>query len=121
MKKIYLLYILLIGLSACNGKKSDNISLSGDIKGLGNDTIFLYGTDKFYDRLDTIVVKNDKFSAKLSSDTLVATTLLFSNGTEYPLFMDKGNKIEIKGSADNLTFLDINGNSANDELTAFNQ
>jgi hypothetical protein len=96
MKNVCLLYLLLIGLSACGGKKTDSISLSGEIKGLGNDTIYLYGADRMHDRMDTLIAEKDKFSATLSADTLVTTILLFSDGTEYPLFLNKGDKIQIK-------------------------
>lgn len=121
MKKVCLLYLLLVGLSACGGKKTDAISLSGEIKGLGSDTIYLYGADRMYDRMDTLIVEEDKFSTTLSADTLVTTILLFSDGTEFPLFLDKGNKIQIKGSNAELSSLQINGNTPNVELTAFNQ
>ena len=84
-------------LSACGGKKSETVSLNGEIKGLGNDTLYIYGADRLYDRMDTLLVKDDKFSATLTPDTLVETYLLFSNGSQYPLFMDKGDKIRIKG------------------------
>ena len=46
MKKACLLYLLLIGLSACGGKKTDAVSLNGEIKGLGSDTLYLYGADR---------------------------------------------------------------------------
>lgn len=121
MKKICLLYFLLIALFACGEKKTDSISLNGEIKGLGNDTIYLYGADRMYDRMDTLIVENDKFSTTLSADTLVSTILLFSDGTEYPLFLDKGNKIQIKGSAAELSSLQISGNTPNQDLTDFNQ
>lgn len=119
MKNIYLVYFLLIILSACSGKKSNTVNLNGEIKGLGNDTLYIYGADKMYDRIDTLIVENDKFSATLSPDTLVATWLLFSNGTQYPLFMDKGDKIQIKGATTDLNLLEINGNTPNEELTSF--
>lgn len=121
MKNVCLLYLLFIGLSACGGKKTDSISLSGEIKGLGNDTIYLYGADRMHDRMDTLIAEKDKFSATLSADTLVATILLFSDGTEYPLFLNKGNKIQIKGSMAELSSLQISGNAPNKELTDFNQ
>lgn len=119
MKNSYLAYFLLILLSACGSKKSDSVILDGEIKGLGNDTLYIYGADEMYDRMDTIVVKEDKFSATLVPDTLVATWILFSDGTKYPLFIDKGNKIQIKGSAAELNALNINGNTPNKELTEF--
>lgn len=119
MKRIYLAYLLLILLSACGGKDKNALSLSGEIKGLGNDTLYIYGMDRMYDRMDTLFVKNHKFSATLTTDTLVGTWLLFSDGTEYPLFLDKGNQIEIKGNTATLSTLQITGNTPNEELTAF--
>ena len=90
MKKIYLAYLLLIILSACGSKNTNSVYLNGEIKGLGNDTLYIYGTDKFYNRMDTLLVKDDKFSATLTTDTLVSTWLQFSDGTEYPLYLNKG-------------------------------
>lgn len=119
MKKIYLAYLLLIILSACGSKNTNSVHLSGEIKGLGNDTLYIYGTDKFYNRMDTLLVKDDKFSATLTTDTLASTWLLFSDGTEHPLYLNKGNKIKIKGSASELASLEITGNAPNEELTAF--
>lgn len=121
MKKIYLAYFLLLALSACGNKDKNALSLSGEIKGLGNDTLYIYGTDKFYNRMDTLLVKDDKFSATLTTDTLVSTWLQFSDGTEYPLYLNKGDKIKIKGSAADLNSLEITGNTPNEELTAFQQ
>ena len=106
MKKIYLAYLLLIILSACGSKNTNSVYLNGEIKGLGNDTLYIYGTDKFYNRMDTLLVKDDKFSATLTTDTLASTWLQFSDGTEYPLYLDKGDNIKIKGSAAELTSLE---------------
>lgn len=120
MKRIRLAYLPLIALlSACGGKDRHTAFLSGEIKGLGTDTLYIYGMDRLYDRMDTLYVRNDKFSANLSPDTLVGTWLLFGNGTEYPLFLDKGDRIEIKGDTAALTTLRIKGNEPNEELTAF--
>ncbi|EGF57086.1 TlpA disulfide reductase family protein [Bacteroides fluxus] len=119
MKNIYLIYFLVAVLSACSSKETNSVSLRGEIKGLGTDTLYIYGTDKLYNRTDTLIVKDDKFSAILSTDTLVSTRLQFSNGTEYPLYLDKGDKIQVKGSASDLTSLEITGNTPNEEFTAF--
>ena len=119
MKNSYFVYFLLIILSACNDKKSGTASLNGEIKGLGNDPIYIYGVDEMYDRMDTLLVENDKFSKTVSLDTLIAARLLFSDGTQYPFFMDEGNKIQIKGSAAELNSLEISGNTPNEEFSAF--
>lgn len=123
MKHIGLILLLPCLLAACQGNPEDNHTarLSGDIKGLGNDTLYLYGTDQFYQRTDTLPVKNDQFKAALRTDTLVMAKLLLPNGQEYPVFMDKGEKITIKGSVAEPYSLEITGNTPNEELTAFRQ
>lgn len=120
MKKYSILLIIIVSLSGCK-KASNAASITGEIKGLGNDTIYLYGTDGLYDRIDTIYVEGGKFSHTANVDTITPVTLLFKDQTEYPVFLDKGNKIKIEGSADNLEYLTINGNTANEEFTAFQQ
>lgn len=123
MKKLsisYLLPLLLLWLSACGGGQKGNVvRLKGNIKGLGNDTILLVGMDRLFDRTDTLVVQDDKFSDTLSVDTLVGLFLLFGDGTEYPLYIDRGQRIDIQGAASNLSVLEVSGNAYNDEQTAF--
>jgi peroxiredoxin len=123
MKKslLYLLPLLLLLLAACSKPVSTAVTLTGEIKGLGDDTIYLRGADRLYDHIDTFVVKHDKFSASLQVDTLVETTLLFSNGAEYPLFLNSKEQIRIKGSADALAAIQVSGNVANEEMTRFNE
>ena len=124
MKHYVYLVILFLPLLAACGSKSQNpnaVRLSGNIKGLGNDTLYLFGTDQFYQRTDTIVVKDNQFKAFPLPDTLVMATLQLPNGYEYPLFMDKGEKIKITGSMAEPYSLKITGNIPNEELTAFRQ
>ena len=75
-------------------KEADTTSITGEIKGLGNDTIYLYGVDGLYEQIDTICVKGDKFSHSLKIDTITSAVLLFKKNTEYPIFLDKKNKIK---------------------------
>lgn len=120
MKKAHLISILCLVLSACGTKDSNNAKLEGRIDGLGNDTIYLYGIDKLYDHIDTIIVKDNHFSASLPIDTLTMAMLRFSNGSEYPLFINKGNQIQIEGTTKEMSSLQINGNQENQEMTHFN-
>ena len=119
MKKSYLAYLFPLVLAACSSRPVTTVNVSGEIKGMGTDTIYIYGTDRYFDRMDTLLVKDDKFSGTFSVDTLVATRMLFSDGTEYPLYMDKGDNIKIIGSLAELSALEITGNLPNEELTAF--
>jgi peroxiredoxin len=95
------------------------VSITGEIKGLGTDTLYLYGMDEICDRIDTIFVKDDKFSYSSPIDTITSAFLLIRNQTEYPIFLDKGNKIKIKGDISNPEALTIDGNKYNQEFTVF--
>lgn len=122
MKHSTLAYLLLILLTACGSKENEQAAiLKGEIKGLGNDTLYLYGADDMYSRMDTLPVTEDKFSATLHPDTLVATWLLLPDGTQHPLFIDKGSRLQLKGSAAEPDFLEITGSAPNEELTRFRQ
>ena len=125
MKRLYIICSLLATLllvSACGKEQTTDAALvSGEIKGLGDDTILVCGMDRLFGRIDTLTVKEGKFADTLSVDTLTGLWLIFSNGTEYPLFADRREKITIQGSADALTALTVTGNQTNDELTVFQQ
>lgn len=118
MKKSGILILLIICLVGCK-KTSNEVSITGEIKGLGTDTLYLYGMDDSYDRIDTIYTENDQFTFTTEVDTITSAFLLFNNQTEYPIFLDKGNQIKIKGNTSNLDFLTIEGNTSNEEFTAF--
>ena len=121
MKKsnLVILCILSILLAACKSKPTHIVTIEGHIAGLGNDTIYLYGSDEMYSQLDTLTSQADRFTAELDIDTLVTSWLQFPDGTEYPLYMDKGNRIKIEGSMERMDSLNITGHPLNEELTAF--
>lgn len=118
MKKSSILILIIICLVGCK-KNSNETIITGEIKGLGTDTLYLYGMDELYDRIDTIYAENDKFSFTTSVDTITSAYLLLKNQIEYPIFLDKGNKIKIKGDTINLNLLTISGNIYNEEFTEF--
>lgn len=112
----------LLLVSACGKKQTtDAARLSGEIKGLGNDTILVCGMDRLFGRLDTLTVQDDKFSDTLSVDTLTGVYLIFSDGTECPLYADRHEQINVSGSANALSALKVTGTPVNDELTAFRE
>ena len=74
MKKSSILILILICLAGCK-KSSNETTITGEIKGLGTDTLYLYGMDELYDRIDTIYAENDKFSYTTNVDTVSYTHL----------------------------------------------
>lgn len=117
MRKLGLLFIIATSQFACDSKQNQG-SITGEIKGLTNDTLYLYSTDGITDRIDTIYAKSGKFDHTLKIDTTTTASLLLNDSIQYPVFMDKGERIEIKGNLAE-KFLEVTGNSANDEFTAF--
>lgn len=121
MRKSMILYMLLASLTACHNN-SQETNIQGEIKGLGNDTLYLYGNDGNYERIDTIITENGKIDYTLQIDTVTSTLLLINNKTtQVPLFLNKNEKITIQGNASDLDFLTIGGNTPNEEYTAFQQ
>ncbi len=94
--------------------------LSGEIAGLGDDTLFVYGADNLYGRVDTVVVTDGRFSITLFPDTLSAAWLLFGDSVRYPLFFDKGERLAVKGALNALGRLEVKGNADSEALSAFN-
>ena len=119
MKKNCILILIAICLFGCGKTVQKEVSITGEIKGLGTDTLYLYGMDEICDRIDTIFVKDDKFSYSSPIDTITSAFLLIRNQTEYHIFLDKGNKIKIKGDISNPEALTIDGNKYNQEFTVF--
>ena len=68
MKKSSILILIAICLFSCS-KPSKEASITGEIKGLGTDTLYLYGMDELRDRIDTIFTKDDKFAYTIPVDT----------------------------------------------------
>ena len=118
MKKTCFACLLTLLLAACGGKQAlHTTELSVELKGAADDTLYLCGTDGLYDRIDTLPLKNGKLSTTLTLDTLIMADLLLPDGRQYPVFLGKGEKIRLKGTADGN--LEVSGSLPNEELTAF--
>lgn len=103
---------------ACAPSPSALATITGEIKGLGDDTLYLYGADRLYGRTDTIVAAGGRFSVTARPDTLAAVWLRLPGGEEYPIFMQRGDEIAIEGTAGGSLSV-TGGNAANEELGGF--
>jgi peroxiredoxin len=119
MKKYCLLFFVVTCLYGCSDYKSESVFITGNIKGLGNDTICVYGVDDFFNFTDTIYVVDDEFSYTIQADTVGQIILCFNHTQTYPVFFDKRDKITIEGDVDCLNKLVIKGNLANESLGTF--
>jgi peroxiredoxin len=116
--KISILLLITLCLVSC-GKKKGTARISGTIKGLTTNVLYLYGEDDSYDHIDTIKVKNGKFDTQITVDTMSTAILLINEMAGYPIFIDKSDHIRIKGNANKLATLKVTGNDANDDFADF--
>ncbi len=106
-------------LSGCKSA-TDQAIIQGEIIGLDHDTLYLYATDEFLDRVDTLFTIQGKFAQTLPVDTLILATLFVKDSIEYPVFLDKGQKVSVyaditSGSAP----IRIEGNPLNKAYSKF--
>ena len=118
MKKVNLMVILLT-LLLCGCKRGNQqFTLQGNVKNLGNDTIFIY-SQQGEGKLDTIIVDKGSFRYTAPIDTLTRYSLLIKN-VEIPFFADKAIQVKVQGDASALAQLQVTGGNTNDELNTFN-
>lgn len=110
-KYIYsLITFLAILLCGCNENKQD-FTLKGKLQGLDSDTIIACFQHPDY-KLDTIVAIGEEFKYTFTPDTFTIFTLLFRQN-ELPVFANKGQQVEIKGTIQDPI---IKGNDENKQL-----
>lgn len=120
MRYILPILIALTALTGCS-RHSNTAKIEGDIEGLKPDTttIYLYGCDINYERIDTIAATNGHFSAKTDVDTLTLLMLRLNDRISYPIFVDKGDKIEIEGKIDGENAeINVKGSEINERLSS---
>ena len=106
-KTIYLLLTTLLLTTGCSEKT--NFTLKGEISGLTSDTLLAYYLAPEY-KIDTIICKKGKFEYTFTSDTLNVFKLLFNTEETLPIFADKGQSVEVKGT---ITDFEIEGEGEN--------
>lgn len=110
-KYIYsLITCFAILLCGCAENKQE-FTLEGKLQGLDSDTIIAYFQHPDY-KLDTIVANGEEFKYAFTPDTFTIFTLLFGQN-ELPIFADKGQYVEIKGTTNEPI---IKGNGENKQL-----
>lgn len=106
-KTIYLLLVTLLLTTGCSEKT--NFTLKGEISGLTSDTLLAYYLAPEY-KIDTIICQKGKFEYTFTPDTLNVFNLLFNTEESLPIFADKGQSVEVKGTT---TDFEIEGEGEN--------
>ena len=114
--------VTLLLLSNCNKKDNTNLTiLSGKLASETHDTIYLYGTDRFYDKLDTILVhKEGNFNHELVVDTPIIANLIIDSAHEYIVFISPFDKLNINYNELTNDY-EITGNQLNTQYREFEE
>ena len=114
IKKVFYSLFFLFTLCQCNKTPKSTCLIYGEVQGLENGQIVIWGIDKLYNRTDTLLAEQGIFRAELPVDTLTEATLLTPDGNEYPLFLKKGGKVHVYGSLPDS--LSVTGVAQNDSI-----
>ena len=107
-KTIYLLLAVLCLMAGCSNEKN-NFTLKGQISGLSSDTLLVYYQVPEF-KLDTIFCKKGVFEYVIEPDTTTVFSLIFNAEESLPIFAEKGQSVQVKGST---TELEIQGKGDN--------
>ena len=94
-----LLTLLLLLLTNCGENK--DFTLKGNISGLSSDTLLVYYQLPKH-KLDTIITQNGAFEYTITPDTFSIFTLILDSVNTYPIYVDKGQKVELSGTKEEL-------------------
>ncbi|MBO4590056.1 MAG: DUF4369 domain-containing protein [Bacteroidaceae bacterium] len=116
---LQLMMVAGLVLCSCSDKKS-TFTLKGRLSAVKSDTLLIYGADDWYDSLDSVAIRNGRFTYKAKVDTVTPLWLAFSNGYRTMLLAEKNTVTTLLGDvpADGHFFL--KGGTQNTILQEFN-
>lgn len=120
MRRILYIGIALLCLCSCKDKKNTFV-LEGHIGNLAHDTIYIYGADALYERIDTVLVQNGEFLYTTTIDTITPMWVLFPNMHREMLFANKGLKATLQGDTAAMGHIRIEGGEQNTKLRTFHE
>ena len=119
MKIFSILSAVILLFTSCNGNKHI-FTLEGEINGLTDAQALVLIPDTAHSRIDTIHIKNNRFSYTLHTDTTTLLTLLFPNRKVCAVFADKNTQTQISADTSRWDQLKLKGGEDNNALQLFN-
>ena len=103
MKKFLPVYLftLLLFLTSC-GVDSDRFRLEGRLRNMNQGEFWVYSMDGDMDGIDTIPVREGRFSYEMPLRSPSTLIVIFPNYSEQPVFAEPGEVVKIKGDASHL-------------------
>lgn len=96
--RVWALCALMVLLCLCSCKdKTNSFVLEGNIGCLEHDTLYIYGADALYERIDTVVAEEGVFRYTAQVDTVIPLWVIFPNMHREIIFADKGLESTMRG------------------------
>jgi hypothetical protein len=112
----YLFTFLLLFLSSC-GVDSNKFRLSGRLRNINQGMFWIYSPDGAIEGIDTIQVRDGRFSYETELHMPATFVIIFPNYSEQPVFAEPGEEVDIKGNASHMKEMIIKGTDDNDAMT----
>lgn len=114
---IIILAVAVVVIGACKG--GNKFELEGHLLNMDQGTIYVYSSDGLIQNIDTILIKGGRFEYKRAIERKGTLILVFPNFSEIPVFAEPGEDADLKGNAQQLNKLTIDGNDDNEIMTTF--
>ena len=108
----------MLCLCSC-GDKANTFVLEGRVGKLPHDTLYIYGADALYERIDTVVAHDGEFCYTTKVDTVTPLWVLFPNKHREMVFADKGLSATLYGDTASAGHIHIEGGEQNALLRSF--
>lgn len=119
MTRLVRLLLPALIVASC-GTPSNRFRLEGKFRGFNQGELLLYSTEGGgLTGIDTIQVREGRFSYERPWQDTVTLSLVFPNYSEVPIFAQPGTGLTITGDASHLKETEISGSSDNEAMTAF--
>ena len=116
---IALLSVILL-LSSC-GVDSNKFRLAGRLRNLNQGMFWIYSPDGAIEGIDTIQVRDGRFSYETELRVPATLIIIFPNYSEQPVFAEPGEVVTIKGDASHMKEMTIEGTDENEDMTKLRQ
>ena len=112
----YLFTFILLFMSAC-GVDSNKFRLTGRLRNINQGMFWIYSPDGAIEGIDTIQVRDGRFSYETELRVPATFIIIFPNYSEQPVFAEPGEEVDIKGNASQMKEMIIKGTDDNDAMT----
>lgn len=109
-------YSFILLLTSC-GAESGKFKVEGRLRNLNQGEFWVYSPDGGIEGIDTIKVRDSRFSYELDMRGEATLIIIFPNYSEQPVFAKSGAKVTIKGDASHLKEIIIEGTDDNKRMT----